>query len=403
MGIIDLFSSIKTKRDEKKVSVEESKFNSLSLEEQEMYINKIMELSNQKLAKHIEKRPYDLSHIMHRVADRNYRELVDIATKKGASVVDLVGKNPEIDDKVIVNIGVKNQPDAIYGSTLPKQYKDMVSAETLVKLFLSNPAVVLSGCKELNSTVEVKGVKKDGTECVRYPKLKTQLLRAINLYMRPNIYKNNGFDSFAKSVADKVNGAEFVKSLENLTSSLATAGNEVLTKTPEKAKSTSASALHNWNNRVAHKLPKLAKSEIKREKALKSSKLNVAREKWYKLLCGLLSNPSINSFTEKEKISLVKDCVTASPEIYYDLKSLGLKDIAQKPIIQYSAYKTFKSLKMHEEAKALLDYIGEKESKKVLASTKAVKARKVSKKSEKTEEPKEETVQEEMIYDRNKY
>lgn len=402
MGIVDLFSKLKSKRGEKKVSSEETKYNSLSLDEQKVFVNKIMELSDAKLKKYIEKRPFDLAHIMDKVDERDYMGLIDIATKKGASVVDLVGKNPNISDKDIINAGVKNQPNIIYGNGMPKMYKDMITANTLITLFLSDPAVVLSGCKELGSSVEVRGVKKDGQEYVKHPTLKTQLLRAINLYMRPEIYKKNGFDDFAKSIADRVNGAEFVKALENMTSLLATAGNEVLTRTPEKAKSSSASTLHNWNNRVAHKLPKLAKSEVKRAKVLKESKLEVVRSKWYKLLCGLLSNPAINSFKEREKVSLVKDCITVIPEIYYDLPALNLKDIAEKSVIQYSAYKTFKSLKMHDEAKGLLEYLGEKESKKVVASTKAVAKRKANKKPAQVEVKDKET-KEELLFDRNKY
>jgi len=110
MGILEsLFNSIKSKKeqiDEKKVSNEESKFNLLSLEEQNMFLNKILELDNQKLKKYVEKKPYILPHIMDKVDDREYLNLVDIATKNGVSFLDLVGKNPNISDKLILALQI---------------------------------------------------------------------------------------------------------------------------------------------------------------------------------------------------------------------------------------------------------------------------------------------------------
>lgn len=401
-----LFESIKLKREEsvaKKVSREEAAFNNLSIEEQNSKINEILQLDNKRLEKLIEKKPSVLSIIMGKIDDKEYLKLIDIGTKNGANVLDLVGKSTNIPDKIIVNIGVLNQPNLIYSRLMPKKYKDMVSAASLVELFLSDPGVALSDCQELETKIKIKGVKKDGKEYTRYTSLRSQLLRAINLYMRPRIYKDNGFDKYAKSIADKINGAEFVKALENLTSSLTTAANEVLSKMPEKAKSSSSSTLHNWNNRVAHKLPKLAKEEFRKTKALKDSKQNVVREKWHKLLCGLLSNPAINSFSKTEKVSLVKDCVTALPEIFYDLKSLGLKDMAKNSAIQLYTYQTFKSLKMKEEAESLLEFIGEEQKKKVLSRHKANITRKANKKGLKQEELNKEENSSGMLFDKYKF
>lgn len=405
MGIFEkLLNGIKfigSEKEEKKISVEEAKFNSLDLAQQKIYINEILKKDDKKLLKYIETKPYILPHIMDKIENRDFVSYIDIATKKGVNILDLLGKNPNINDKLIVNIGVMNDPDLIFSSKLPKKYKDMVSAEILIQLFLSNPAVVLSDCAELQTSIKVKGVRKDGKEQVRAVSLKSQLLRAINLYMRPESYKDNGFDKYAKIIANQINGPVFLKNLEKITSTLTTAANEVLTKMPEKAKSSSSSALHNWNNRVAHKLPKLAKSDLKKSKVLQASKAKVVREKWYKLLCGLLSNPSINSFSKEEKISLVKDCVTALPEIYYELAALELKDIAKETSIQLYTYETFKKLKMEDSAEGLLDYIGEEQKKKVISRSKANQTRKANakKKSSKKEEPTEAV----MNFDRNKY
>ena len=140
---------------------------------------------------------------------------------------------------------------------------------------------------------------------------------------------------------------------------------------------------------------------------MEESKLKVAREKWHKLICGLLSNPAINSFTKAEKVSLVKDCVSVMPEVYYELSSLGLKEIAAESSIQLRAYETFKKLKMKESAEYLLEYIGEEQSKKVISKSKANTTRKANKANKKavkqTEASKEQKESEAMLFDRNKY
>ena len=396
MGLFEkLFNSMKVKsaeKEERKISEEEAKFNSLNLKEQKAYIEDILSkyVGEEQLKKLINAKPY----IFPRIIDKcGTYSLVDVATKKGVSVLDLLGKNSKLQDETIVNIAAKNQPELVFSNLLPKIYKDMISVSTIESLFCKNPAVVLSDCAALKTIIETKGIRKDGKEQVRHSTLKAQLLRATNLYMRPQIYKDNGFDSYAKAIADSIKGAEFVKNLEKMTSSLTTAANEILTKSPEKAKSSSASALHNWNNRVAHKLPKLAKSELTKSKVLEQSKANVVRAKWHKLLCGLLSNPALNSFTHKEKVSLVKDCVSVMPEVYYELSSMGLKDIANESSIQLRAYEAYKKLGDIDSAYYLIEYIGDEQGKKIMARGKANATRKANKANKKASKPAEESIE----------
>ena len=60
---------------------------------------------------------------------------------------------------------------------------------------------------------------------------------------------------------------------------------------------------------------------------------------------------------------------------------MGHDDAAEQLTVQLSAYEAFKAMKKDDYAQVLLDYLGEKQSKKVLAKSKANKTRKKNKKA----------------------
>ena len=389
MGLFkNLFNSIK----EKKANKEEEQFNNLSTESKLDYLNKVKSLSEDKLEKTIEKRPYLLPHIISDLDVNNYIKLIDIATQKGVDLFDLIDKNSVIDNNTIINVAVENQPELVLELDDMPNLQEMITPETLIKAFVKNPEVLFSNCPALNKKIVLRGQNQEGEEAKRSSTLRVQLQRAMNLYFRPEAYMKNGFDNFARSIAEQINNEKFAEIVagNKMTTRVTTAANETLKRNPEKGRVVPAKTLHKWNNRVMYTVP----NEVR--KGLKKSK--VSYETYTKYLSGLLSNPSLNSFTKEERTRLVKRCVSIVPELFFELKSLNHVDSAGKLTVQLSAYEAFKTMKKYDYADTLLDFIGKEQSKKVLAKSKANATRKANKKAKKVH-----ISDKEMALDRYKY
>lgn len=384
----NIFNSLK----EKKANKEEEQFNNLSAENKTIYLNKVKNLSETQLEKAIEKQPYLLPHIIADLKVDNYIKLIDIATKKGVDLFDLIDKNSIIENNTIVNIAVENQPALVLELDDMPNLQEMITPETLIQAFVKNPEVLFSNCPALNKRIVLMGQDKEGKVAKRSSTLRAQLQRAMNLYFRPESNMKNGFDDFAKSIAEQINDAKFVEIVagNKMTTRVTTAANETLKRSPEKGRVVPAKTLHKWNNRVMYTIPNEARKGLKKSK--------VSYETYTKYLTGLLSNPSLNSFTNEERTRLVKRCVSIVPELYFELRSLNHADSAEKLTVQLSAYEAFKAMKKDDYADALLDYLGKEQSKKILAKSKANATRKANKKAKKTE-----TAEKEMSMDRYKY
>lgn len=386
----NLFNNVK----EKIATKEEEQFNKLSADDKVVYLNKILSLSDDKLEKAIEKQPYLLPHLIPNLKSRNYVDLIDIATQKGVDLFDLIDKNPNINNTLIINLAVKNQPELVLELDDMPNLQEKITTDSLIAAFVKNPEVLFSNCPALNKKVTLRAKDKNGKEVIRNSTLRVQLQRAMNLYFRPEAEMGNGFDNFAKSIAEKINDKKFAEIVagNKMTTRVTTAANETLKRSPEKGRVVPAKTLHKWNNRVMYTLPNEARKGLKKSK--------VSYEKYQNYLLGLLSNPSLNSFTKEEKTRLAKRCVSIVPEIYFELRGLGHHEIAEQLTVQLSAYEAFKAMKKDDFADALLDFIGKEQSKKVLAKSKANKTRKANKKAKKLQEQKE---TKEMTLDRYKY
>ena len=390
MGILkDLFSKIFSSK-KQSVAEREEKFRELSVEQQSQIADKLMERAYDEtfLEKPIEKEPYLLGYIIGKLKGKNCVPLIDIATKNGANVYDLVDKNDTISNVTIVNIACANQPELILELDDMPSLQDLITMETFIKAFVKNPEVLFSNCKVLDERVKTEGTKKDGTKSVRYSTLRTQLQRAMNLYFRPR--KNlNEFDKFAQSIADRIDSKSFFEKVQSnkMTTRSTTAANETLKRNPEKGKVVPAKALHKWNNRVLYTIPNQAK------KSIKKSKLNY--EEYRLHLLGLLCNSSINSFTEAEKTKLVKRCVSIVPELYFELKAIDEVDYklaARELTVQLSTYEAFKANHDEEGIKYLFESLNESEIKNVLAKSKSNRTRKANKKAKLKEVSNEEVL-----------
>ena len=381
MKLLEVFGNL-FKKSEKRQSVEEreAEFKALSVKEQQKVVDKLLAIRDDEayLAEVMEKEPYLLSYIIGRLKDTNCIPLIDIATKNGASVYDLIDKNDHIHNATIVNIACINQPELILELEDMQALQDLVTSDTVIKVFVKNPMILLSSCRALDSKIKVEGTKKDGSKIVRYASLRNQLLRAINIHSRPKCYMGNGLDRFAKSIADKIEGSMFDKKLSDnrMITRSTTAINETLKKSPEKGKVVPAKALQRWNNRVLYIIPSEARKMIKKDKAY----YDIYRE----YLFGYLSNASMNSLSEETVTKLVKRCVSIVPDLYFDLEVIEEVDyskIAKQLTVQLSAYEAYKAMHDKKGAEFLLESLTEAEAKKVLAKSKSNTTRKANKKS----------------------
>lgn len=373
MGILkELFLNSKKQR----VAEEEAKFVALPAKKKEEICKKILQLDKNGVKNIIAKKPYILPQVISDLNLDNLTELVDLATKNGVSVYDLIDKSKKISNEAIVNIAVKNQPELVLELDDMPQLQDLINVETLVEAFTKNPEVIFSECKALNKKIMVTGTKRDGTEGTRHSKLKTQLQRAMNLFFRPESYKGNGFDEFAKSIADQIDAVAFMKKIfgSKMTTRSTTAANEMLKREPEKGSVVPAKTLHNWNNRVLYTIPNQAKRKVSKRDGLYA--------KYTSHLFGLLHNPALNTFSEEEKTRLVKKCVSIVPDLYNMLLgSEAFAEIVKKLTVQLTTYETFKKMGLENEAKDFLASIGEEQSKSVLSRAKANVTRRTNKKS----------------------
>ena len=382
MKLLEVFGNL-FKKSKKRQSVEEreAKFKKLSVSEQQKIVDELLTHRDDEayLAEAVGKEPYLLSYVIGSLRDKNCMPLIDIATKNGASVYDLIDKNENINNSTIVNVACVNQPELVLELDDMPSLQDMITTETVIKAFVKNPEILFSSCKALESKIRVTGTKKDGTPTVRYATLRTQLQRAMNLFFRPS--KNpNEFDRFAQTIAKEIekNSESFLERVQNnkMITRSTTAVNETLKRNPEKGKVVPAKALHKWNNRVMYTIPNQAKKLIRKEKS--------NYEAYKAHLLGLLSNPSINSFTEQEKAKLVKRCVSVVPDLYFDLKAITEVDyssIVKQLTVQLSAYEAYKAMHDKKSAEFLLKSLSEAEAKKVLAKSKSNTTRKANKKS----------------------
>jgi hypothetical protein len=384
MGI---FREFINSRKKKKETLEEKKFNALSVEQKKEVCDKVLQLNGNGIENMISKKPYILPYIIADVKVEEVERLVDIATKKGVSVYDLIDKNNRFANSAILNIAAKNQPELILELDDMPALQDLITSDTLIEAFTKNPEVLFSNCKALESSIKTFGTKRDGTEGVRYTKLKTQLQRAMNLYFRPESYSSNGFDDFAWSIAGRIDDNTFGQKVASnkMTTRSTTAANETLKQDPNKGAVVPAKTLHNWNNRVLHTLP----NEVR--KKLRKSKVNYSE--FQKYIIGLLKNPSLNSFSDKEKTKLAKKCVSILPEVYFELSKIAaFEDTAKELTVQLTAYETFKKQKKDVEALKLLGTLSEKEVKKLEARVKANKTRKANKTKKKATKAEDQTL-----------
>ena len=291
------------------------------------------------------------------------RELVNIATKQGVNLYDLVDKGSNLSNEEIVNIAVRNQPELVLELDDKPRYQDLISVETFIEAFANNPMVILSNCKALKEKIEVVGKNADGTEKRQKSNLRAQCLRALNMYYRPKTKVKNGFNDYAIKIVEKIEkNAEFEKNLQNkriLTRST-TVANESIKKDASKSKYFPADALKLNNNKVLFLIPR----------TLHFGKLDYEKQK--NIILEFLKNPSLNAFENKTKEKFVKRCVKYWPEIYFELKNIqGLEFTANSLTVQLSAYATFSARDKDYSAKIILKEVDEERAKKILAKEKA--------------------------------
>ena len=329
----NIYNSIK----ERKATKEEEQFNKLSADEKVEYLDKIASLDDVKLKKAIEKQPYLLPHLISSLESNIYVDLIDIATKKGVDLFDLIDKNPNINNTSIINITAKNQPELILELDDMPNLQEKITTDTVIAAFIKNPEVLFSNCPALNQRIVLRGKDKEDKEVKRSSTLRVQLQRAMNLYFRPEAEMKNGFDNFAKSIAEQINNKKFAEIVagNKMTTRVTTAANETLKRSPEKGRVVPAKTLHNWNNRVMYTLPNEARKGIRKSK--------VSYKTYANYLMGLLSNPALNSFSKEEKTRLAKRCVSIVPELYFELSSLNHAESAEQLTVQLSAYEAYKA------------------------------------------------------------
>ena len=387
MGFLrDLFNN----RKKQKETEEEKKFNNMPLQNRYEMCERELGFEGKKdLERLITKKPYMLPYMIADLDVDNLEKLVDIATKKNVDIDNLIGKSSVIPDETIVNIAVKNKPELVLELDTRKDLQNMITTDTLIEAFTKDPNVIYSDCAALDAEIKVKGIDKDGNETERKLKLKPQLQRAMNLYFRPEAMRKNGFDDYAKSIADRIDTNLFMAKIfsNKMTTRSTTAANEMLKQNPEKASVAPAKTLHNWNNRVLHTVPNQARK-------IKNAEVRYNKYKDY--LLGLLENSALNSFTKEERKSLLKKCVLVAPDLYYSVSVNKLyndifEDKKACENLQYLTYKAYKLQKRPEAANEFLAELPEENQKRVMSKFKATATRKANRNAEKeaikTEEP----------------
>lgn len=348
----------------------EANFEKMNEKERKKLISTIKKLDEKKLEREIEKAPYIFPHVIGdlKVSKETMEKLVAIASKNDVNVYDMIDKKSILTNAEIVNVAVKNQDGLFFELEDMPALQDLITTETLIELFVNNPEVIFANYKLLDKKFEIEGINKDGKESKRSTTLRKQFQRALNIYFRPNTYRGNKFDEFAKSIADKISTEQFNKLVQEnkvLTRST-TAANEILKKEPQKGEIMPAKALKRWNNRVLYTIPNQIRKELK-------SKVSADRyKKFVKYNLGLLQNSSLGAFTEKERTKLAKRCVTICPEIFFELTNINeFAHTAKELTVQLSAYKALKDRGQTELKDKLLSNVGEAQSKKIVARDKA--------------------------------
>lgn len=369
----------KSEKSEQVNYITEAQFEKLPDAEKNAYLTNIMNmLTEADIENAVKKTPFVLKNIIGglNVSLDCGKQLVDIATKAGESVYDLIDKGSIVSNEDIVNIAVINQPELILELDDMPKLQDMITRSTFIYAFAKNPTVILSSAKVLKQKFTINYVDKNGKDATRSVNLRSQLLRAINLYYRPNANASNGYDKFAYRItalmgANK-NFGTAIKS-KKITTRLATSVNEMIKQNPASGRYLPGESLKLNNNKVLYLTPR-------------QIRLKDARTKEYEIvmqeIVDFLKNPALNAFDQKTKNKLVRRCVEVWPETYFELKNIkGLENTANCLTVQMSAYKTLKSRKQTELLDKLASQIGDEQTKKVVARNKANQTRKQNKSS----------------------
>ena len=383
MGII---SEIFKSRREKKAQQEQQRFDEMNETERSSYLRDIVKMPEQKIKEEIEKKPYILPYIFGDLNTKNLNDLVDIATKNNVSIYSLVDKNENISNATIINIAVENQPELVLELDDMENLQDLISSEALITAFTKNPEVLFSNCKALKTRITLKGDKKGDKDVVRVSTLRAQLQRALNLYFRPEAYRGNKLDDFAKGIADRIQTDSFLKIVESnkMLIRSTTAANETLKRNPEKGRVIPAKALKNWNNRTLYVIPNEARKKLK----IKGEQLYYTKH--YNYVLGLMKNSSLMSFSKEELTRFAKRCVSVCPDVFFALDKIkAFEGVSDELTIQITAYETFKKYGDKILQERVLDCVNPEQQKKLLAKVKANETRKANKNSSKSKAKKE--------------
>ena len=367
----------KSEKPEQVNYITEAQFEKLPDAEKNAYLTNIMNmLSESDIESAVKKTPFVLKNIIGglKVSEDCGKKLVDIATKAGESVYDLIDKGAIVSNEDIVNIAVINQPELILELDDMPRLQDMITRGTFIYAFAKNPTVILSNAKVLKQKFTIDYVDKNGKDAKRNVNLRSQLLRAINLYYRPNATASSGYDKFAYRITTLMEANEnFATAIKGkkITTRLATPVNEMIKQNPSSGRYLPGESLKLNNNKVLYLTPK----QIRLKNARTKEYNDVVQE-----VVDFLKNPALNAFDQNTKNKLVRRCVEVWPETYFELKNIkGLEDTANCLTVQMSAYKTLKNRKQTELLNKLAGQIGEEQTKKVVARNKANQTRKQNK------------------------
>lgn len=350
-------------------------FENLSFEQQNEYLDSITSISNiGELSYAVAKSPFVLGYVMDslNVDESAKKLLISIATKNGANVYDLLDRDSKISNETIINIAVANQPHLIFELQSDKTLQDMITPDAFIEAFAKNPTVLISDCKALKAKLRLKVQRKDGTEVTYNTTVRTQCMRAINLFYRDRKSKSD-YDAFARTILQKICCEdEFYKQLRDRTmlTRSTTSANECIKRRVEDARFLPAQSLRLNKNKVLYSVPRQAKKEQTKE----------SYDYYKNVMLQFLRSSSINTLPEKTKENLVRRCVSIWPEIFFELKNINtLKLTASSLPVQMSAYKAMKDRKLEDMKAEFVAEIGGADTKKVEARTKANATRKKNK------------------------
>lgn len=381
MGIFKDFFDLRKKN---KAEMDGKKFEELSLEEQAKECDRILAFKDYKeFKKNLAKKPYLLPYIMSDL-DLDYQKMLEviyIGTKDTDFDLDklLEVANNKISKKDIIEVALKNKPEYAIEKYNRPEILNYLGSDAIIDMFAKYPAVINADCDALKTKgkdITLFGKGKNDKVITRKSTLLAQLKRALNLYFRPEAKQDNGFDDFALTIVNKIEDKPFLESVfsENMIKYIPTAANEMLKKNPEKARIVPGKTFHLWNNRTFYVVP----NEVR--KKLKSARVKYAKAR--ELQLGELKNASLKSFTEAEKINLVKKCVKNVPENYFDIcKMENYSETKNNGAVQLYTYVAFKKQGKQDEITALFKMVGSKSEKKILAREKANATRKANKRA----------------------